>query len=238
MIKLKLKDPGKRISVLLLIALVLLTAFMFVELIPLLRIIAENVTNEEAVTADIDHLGVKGVFLIIAIQALQVITTVVPSAGIQILAGLAYGLLKGMLICLAGCILGNSIVFLFVRQFDKTFELTIPKLRKFWNNRQWDFLFSNGGHSVALIAFALYLIPGIPNGILPYIFAKTKISLPRYLTSVGMASVPSILLCSLVGERIANGDIFTAVLVFCILGAIALTAVLMRKRILCLIRRI
>ena len=171
------------------------------------------------------------------LQALQVITTIFPSAAVQILAGLTYGIFYGMLICLAGYMLGNTMVFVFVRQIDKTFEFTVPKLSKRVSKPKWDFSFISDSSNAALVAFTLFLMPGIPNGILPYIFAKTKISLPRYLLSILLAGAPSILLCSLVGERIANGDIVTAVLISCIMLLTALFVFVSRNQIIAFLKK-
>jgi len=87
------------------------------------------------------------------------------------------------------------------------------------------------------MAFLLFLIPGIPNGILPYIFAKSRITLPRYLLAILLAGTPAILICTLVGERIADGDIYTAAIVFGIFVIIALLVLVLRSRIISFIKK-
>ena len=64
--------------------------------------------------------GNKGVFSIIGLQALQAILVFVPSAMVQILAGLTYGVLWGSIMSLVGFALGNTVIFLGVKQFRKT----------------------------------------------------------------------------------------------------------------------
>ena len=237
MIRLKAKNLRAFFSILLIMLLLALVVIMCIDLLPLLEFIAENAANEKAVTSDIINLGAKGVIIIAALQALQVITAFFPAAAVQILSGLVYGIVLGTLICLAGNIIGNTIVFVILRQVDKTFDMTTPNFTLPRKKRRLDFSCLRDSDNAAFMAFALYLLPGMPNGILPYIFAKTKISLPRYLLSVTLAGVPSILICSYMGERLAAGDIFTAVLVFFIRACIALFVVLSRDRIVTLLSR-
>lgn len=220
-------------STILLILLVGLIIVMFIDLIPVLENISAHIQNEAELTSYIKNYGAKGIPIIIALQALQVITTVFPSAAIQILAGLSYGIFNGMLLCLAGYILGNSLVFVIVREVDKTFFPVLPKFNRIKPKKlKWDFSFLKESKHAAFLAFMLFLIPGIPNGILPYLFARTKISLPRYLLSISLAGIPSILLCSFMGERISKGDTRSALLILCFLLLIALIVVIFRKQII------
>jgi uncharacterized membrane protein YdjX (TVP38/TMEM64 family) len=238
MIKFNFKDKESLLSIALVAIVVCLTVVMFIDLFPLLKDIAINIKNEEELSSDIYDYGTSGAFIIVALQALQVITAFFPSAAIQILAGLTYGIFYGMLFCLAGYILGNALVFFLVRQMNKTFTLTFTRPKKRESRFRWDFSFLKDSDHVAVLVVALFLIPGIPNGILPYIFARTKISLPRYLLSIGIAGIPSILLCSSVGERIANGDILSAAILFGTMLLIVFVVLLSRNRIISLLKRI
>ena len=228
-----LKNKETLFSFVLLIALIGLIFIMFIDLIPILRNVVAHIKNEEELTSYIKNYGSKGIPIIIALQALQVITTIFPAAAVQILAGLSYGIFYGMLCCLAGYILGNSIVFIIVRQIDKTFVPIIPKLdNREHRKTKWDFSFLKESKHAEFMSFILFLIPGIPNGILPYLFARTKISLPRYLLSITLAGIPSILLCSFMGERISIGDTLSALLIFGFLTLIVILVLIFRKRII------
>jgi len=238
MIRIKIKNKGSLLSIALLLAVFCLTVALIIELFPLFKDVAANINDEEALTSDIHSYGIKGALIITALQAIQVMTAFFPSAAIQILAGLSYGLFYGMLFCLLGYLLGNTIVFVLVRQVDKTFTLTFPKLGRRERKSKWDFSFIKDSDHAAVFAVALFLIPGIPNGVLPYIFAKTRITLPRYLMSICIAGAPSILICSFVGERIANGDITTAVIIFGFLLLAALVVILSRNRIIAFVKRL
>jgi uncharacterized membrane protein YdjX (TVP38/TMEM64 family) len=234
-----LKNKETLFSVLLIIILVSLTVIMFIDLIPLLKNVAAHVNNEGELIPYIRNYGAKGVPIIIALQTLQVITTVFPAATVQILAGLTYGIFGGLVLCLAGYMLGNTIVFVVVRQIDRKFVPIIFKPKDTNKKKpKWDFSFLKDSNNAAFMAFLLYLIPGIPNIVLPYIFARSKISLPRYLLSVCLACIPTILLCSTVGERISKGDAKSALLIIGLLILIAVIVVIFRKKILAAFRKI
>ena len=98
-------------STILLILLIGLIIVMFIDLIPVLENISAHIQNEAELTSYIKNYGAKGIPIIIALQALQVITTVFPAAAIQILAGLSYGIFNGMLLCLAGYVLWHLCSF-------------------------------------------------------------------------------------------------------------------------------
>ena len=88
-----------------------LIAIMVVDLLPLLKQVAANAGDESKIVEYISSYGFKGVPILIGLQALQVITAVIPSAAIQVLTGLCYGVWWGTLINLVGCVLGNLIIF-------------------------------------------------------------------------------------------------------------------------------
>lgn len=229
------------ISAALLVGFVCILIWGIVNLIPLFRQLIQDISDERSVVATIREYKIRGIVVILAMQALQVVTTVFPSAVIQVLAGLTYGVFYGMLICLAGYMLGNAFVFEAVRLVDrifaKQFARRAERRREKKGKPKWDFSFLKKSNNAGIIAFALFLIPGIPNGVLPYIFAKTSLTLPRYLTSIFLAGIPSILICSVIGERIASGDWFTAVLLIALLLAAAVWVILSRNRILQFLQR-
>ena len=230
------------ISLIFVAAMAALIVILVIDLLPLLKDVAAHADDESVMVGDIRSYGSRGVFVLAALHTLQVLTAVFPSQAIQILAGLCYGVWYGLLICLAGIIAGNVAAFTLSRQLGVTLAPLMARFRSKRPGRQAEkklvsSSFINRIKHPALLAFILYFIPGLPNGFLPYVFARTKISLWRYLLSIIAASVPSVLLCTVVGERFASGDSATALI---LIGAlvIALALVLIfRKRIMAFIER-
>jgi uncharacterized membrane protein YdjX (TVP38/TMEM64 family) len=235
-------------SIIVLALMLALIVVMVVEMIPLLKEVLQNTSDESKVLGYIQAYGAKGVPVLAALQALQVMMTFLPAAIIQILAGLSYGVWGGALICIVGTILGNLIVFTVLRQLKSAFSSFFKErgergemdeqADKPKKNRFLSIAKLNQMKHPEYIAFFLFLIPGLPNGILPYIFAQTKITTARYLVSVAAACVPTTLLCTWLGERISKGDYQTAIVLVVILIAILAVVLIFRKRIMDRIKRI
>ena len=66
---------------------------------------------------------------------------------------------------------------------------------------------------------------------MPYLFAETSISFPKYLLAVSLASTPSMLLFTLMGERLAAGHAAASLALFGITLLALLLFVVFRKRI-------
>jgi uncharacterized membrane protein YdjX (TVP38/TMEM64 family) len=219
-------------SFVILVLMLGLIAIMVVELVPLMRQVLRDTHDEAKMIDYINAYGAAGVPVLAGLQALQVMLTVIPAAAIQVLSGLCYGIWFGAVICIVGGILGNMIVFIVLRQVRSTFSVLFkerskkPKQDRFLSVKTLDRL-----KHPEYVSFFFYLIPGIPNGILPYIFAQTKISLGRYLLSVSLANIPSTLLCTWLGERISKGDYRTAIILAGVFVLILIIVLIFRKRI-------
>ncbi|MDR1496759.1 MAG: VTT domain-containing protein [Clostridiales Family XIII bacterium] len=217
-----------------------------VTLIPILADIFAGQDGRNAIEIIHSH-GVRGVPLLACLQALQVITTVVPALLIQIPAGLVFGTWTALAICLTGSILGNMIVFIALRQFSVTINQIFPTRRKKREEKaqrpkkKSRLPFPLNPEALdrmphpELVAFYVYLIPGIPNGVLPHIFARTKVSFARYLVAVVAGNAPSTFVCTLVGDRLAHGDWQGAVVIILIFVACICAALLMRRKLIALI---
>lgn len=220
------------VSITLILLMLTLIVFLSIDLFPMLEEVVGHVSNEGAVVTELHGLGAEGVLTLIILQALQIITVVLPSVAVQILAGLAFGVFDGLLICLAGYLLGNTIIFVLMRQLRKVFSSILPDPDQKKKKSSWDFSFIREANNATILAFFLFLIPGVPNGILPYIFARTKITLPRYLLCILVAATPTIVLSSTMGARIAKGDFATAIVVAVLMLAMTLVVFFSRNRIL------
>jgi uncharacterized membrane protein YdjX (TVP38/TMEM64 family) len=206
-----------------------LIAVMVVDLLPLLKQVAANTSDESKIVEYIASYGFKGVPILMGLQALQVITAIIPSAAIQLLTGLCYGVWWGTLINLAGCMLGNLLVFAAMRQLKSLAEplierssrkksvISLEKLQKIKNPQ--------------LLAYSFFLIPGIPNGIMPYIFSRTSITLGQYLLANFLGSLPSTFLCTFCGDRISSGNYKTAIIVGAITVAAAVVLVIFKDKL-------
>jgi len=218
-------------QILIVAIIITLIVIMVVDLLPLIENVASNSGNESNMVNYIDSYGTKGVPILIGMQALQVIVAVIPSAAIQVLTGLCYGAYWGTLINLSGCLLGNILIFTAVRQLK---DLIAPLLKhrnhihkKFISKEMLDKI-----KKPEYVAFFFFLIPGIPNGIVPYVFAETKVSTWRYMVAVIAGSIPSTFICTFLGERVSTGNYTTAIVIGAVILLIMTIVIIYRKKIM------
>jgi len=212
------------------VAMLGLIALLVAHLYPLAKEIIANAGDETQVVRYIDSYGVKGVPILLGLEALQIIVAFIPEAAVDVLSGLCYGVWWGALISIAGITLGNVLVFVALRQLK---TLLAPFFKKKTRRKEGltPEVISRVRHP-ELIAFFFFLIPCFPNGIVPYVFAQTKIPLPKYLLAVVAGLVPSTFLCTFLGERLSNGHYTTAIIAAVIFLGTAGAALLFKKKIM------
>lgn len=153
--------------------------------------------------------GLLGIAAVILIQILQVIIIIIPSPFIWIPAGIVFGVGEGLLYCLVGIIIGNAIAFTISRKLkigtrSKKVEKVFATMDRF--------------KSPDLVLFLVSTLPGMPNGLIPYLYAPTNYTLPHYLLIVGMGSIPSILMSTLIGQLLMEGMYLQALIFIAIIG--------------------
>jgi len=212
------------LSVIALLLMLTLVALILIDLLPVLIQVVKSSGNDARMVSYLDEYGAKGIPALLGLEILQVVTIFIPAGIIKVLIGLCYGVWIGSLICFAGTVIGNSLVFLLIRQFGKVLG---PFFMKKAEGKGGGFLSIkkiNDMRHPEVMTFLCYLVPFIPSGILPYIFAQTKMTYPRYIVSLIAAITPSLFLCTWLGERLSKGDYRTAavLVVFMVIGTIML----------------
>lgn len=143
-----------------------------------------------------------GYFLLWLICVLQVISIFFPGMIIHITGAFIYKWWKSFLICWFGFVSGNAIVFAFARVFGKSISLALEAKEK---KQNWLVEKINQGNQVFVVAIAC-MIPGVPNGIIPYLAARTNISMKDFVTAVACSSWIQILLNCIVGHFWVQGE--------------------------------
>ena len=191
-----------------------------------------NAGNERQLVDMIRANGLRSIPIVLSLEILLAMFTVISANPVHILSGLVYGIAWGSLVSLLGMAIGNFLLFVLFKQFNRTFSHLIkPKKTKFLSLgdvRQMK--------HPEYLAFLIYLMPGIPNLIVPYMMARTKISFRRYMISVTLATIPAILLCNLIGHSLADGNYVMATTVTIVAVILIAAAWFNRKKIMKLIR--
>jgi uncharacterized membrane protein YdjX (TVP38/TMEM64 family) len=181
-----------------------------------------KIGGKEAASKYLRSFGINGIIIIFILQIIQVLSLVIPAPTVWVVAGVTYGVFGGMIICIFGVVIGNSIAFYIGKRYGNKLVDNIINEDK---RNKLKFL-EKSKHS-DIIEFLLYVIPGLPNDIIPYIYARTNISFKRFITIIAIASVPAILSCTYIGDNILSGNFIAVIIIFII--AIVLMAIVFKS---------
>ena len=170
----------------------------------------EDVTKEE-VRASLEKLGFRGYLTIGILSTIQVLLTVVPSELTHAMAGVAFGLWKGSLICLAGIFVGNTLIYVLYKIYGDKLEEFFEK------NAEFDFDAARHSSKVVLIVVILYFLPAIPYGMICLFAASLDLKYPKYIFLTTICSIPSIFLDVGVGHLAIASSWILSLCVFAVL---------------------
>jgi uncharacterized membrane protein YdjX (TVP38/TMEM64 family) len=192
-------------------------------LIPVFQHVLAGGSGAE-IKAELRSFGYQGILIMILLQTLQLLTIVIPAPVIWVIGGVTYGIFGGLFICLIGINIANIIAFTLSKKVGS------PLILKLFGDKNNNGNFLSRAKRPHIIIFALYILPGIPNGIIPYLAGATPITLKKYLITTTLAITPSILMCTLLGDQLASGRFITAGIIFGIFIIAAILLLIFRKK--------
>ena len=161
--------------------------------------------DEEQIQTFLMQSGtLKGLIYLFLLQAIQVISIVLPGAPIEIAGGMAYGFIKSFIACHTSFVLANWLIFLFARRFKSDF-LDGEKTEKA------SAFLSKGNSFVAILL--CFMLPFVPNGIIPYAAAATKMSSLKYIVGTFLGSSVQIFMMCAIGRKILSHDYLFMVII-------------------------
>lgn len=191
----------KLVPILVVIVVAILIWFAFGNKIPGLIPLLKEGDSQKIADYLAQETGIRGVIAVILLQAIQVASIVMPGMAIQVAAGLIYGWLEGFLMCYLGFVLSNLFVFLFARRMgsDRIKDVSMGRMS------QWLMEKLRGTKPQFMVVLAC-MVPAVPNGVIPYLAARTEITAKEYVGAVAMGSWLQILLACMAGQFIINGQ--------------------------------
>ena len=177
--------------------------------------------DEEKVESFLKHeAGWKGMLALVLLQFIQVISIFIAGAPIQIAGGMIYGFWISFLITHITFVFTNWLVFMVARRHsEQASELINMQSKKLKKVTDW-----LNSSSPAYMCMLAYMMPGIPNGFVPYVAERTSITPKRFVQAVYLGSFAQIFAACFIGRRILEGDIFwtVAIIVIMILSIVIL----------------
>ena len=142
----------------------------------------------------IEGWGAAAPLVFMGIQAIQVVVFAIPGEFVQIAGGYLFGGLLGIVLSLAGILVGSTVAFFLARLLGRPFVAAVvpraqlERVEKLLESR-----------SSRIVFFLLFLIPGIPKDILCYLAGLTPMSFIFFLGISTVGRLPGIAGSSFIG---------------------------------------
>jgi len=177
--------------------------------------------------------SIRGVLLAFLLQFIQILSIFFPGGPIQIAIGIVFGTLAGFLICHVGYVLANVLVFYSARKLGNRLDQLFAGSSR---TRRLKFI-SEAKHPGYVVALSC-LMPFLPNGLVPYIAARTKITTLHFLISVYLGSIPTLLMLCAIGNKILLGDYLKVAVLCAALVAGVVVLYFFRRKLFALFDRV
>ena len=162
--------------------------------------------------------------LIIAIQTLQVVVCILPGQPIQFAASYMFGVLIGLLLSLAGAVIGVVISFFTAKILGRDAMHMI-----FGEERISDYQKKLNSGKGLTIAFLIYLIPGIPKDLVSYAAGISEMRFLPFLLVSTVGRIPGMAGSLLFGYFFREKN-YIGVAAVCIVMGIMLLAVFIKRK--------
>lgn len=167
--------------------------------------------------------GIWGILVFLALQVLQVVVAVLPGEPVELMAGALFGPIGGLLICLAGVLLGSCFIYAFMKMLGAK-AVPVEALRKY------HMLQDEGRARRAL--YLLFFLPGTPKDMLTYAGPFFPIRASEFFFISTLARIPSIITSTIAGSSLMEGQIWLPIVIFVVMGAAGLACIYFEKQIL------
>lgn len=212
-------NKKKYLIALLLSLIIILTIYFLPYTIKL-----KNENYRNYLISQILNLKWKGPFVLIILFAFQLIVPILPGEPFEIISGIIYGPLLGMLYAQIGIFIGSLLVIWTIRSLN--LRINIKKYPKWVSNILCD------KTSLNYSVFFITLIPGLPKDIIPYMISQTYMKIKDYLIINFLARIPSIISSTIVGSSLFNGHYKLSLIIFLAELFISILCLIFKKRII------
>ncbi len=173
-----------------------------------------------------------GALLGLLLQFIQILSVLFPGGPIQIAIGIVFGTFEGFFICFSGYVLANLFVFWSARKLGNRLDQVFSSSR---TNRLR--FITDAKHPGFVVALSC-LLPFLPNGLVPYIAARTKISTLRFLIATILGCIPTLLLLCAIGNTLLLGNYKMVIFLSALLVIGVLLLYLFRNQLFALSERV
>ncbi len=203
----------KAFKYILLIAVVILLVVITIYLFPVIK----NLSTPEGqlqFKEQVASMGLLGYLALFGLQFAQIFLIIIPGEPIEILAGMCYGGIGGLIFVTISAMIISSLIFFTVRKFGRKFVYSFcnkDKIQKIENSK----LFKNP-KKIEWIMMILFLIPGTPKDLLVYIAGLLPVNPFRFILISTFARFPSIISSTFAGSSLVAGNWKFSILIYAV----------------------
>lgn len=159
-------------------------------------------------------MGALGYLALFGLQFAQIFLIIIPGEPIEILAGMCYGGIGGLIfITISACII-TTIIFFAVRKYGRRFVYSFcskERIDKIENSK----LFKNP-KKIEWIMLILFLIPGTPKDLLVYLAGLLPVNPLRFILISTFARIPSVVSSTFAGSNLVAGNWKFSVIIYAV----------------------
>ena len=207
------KHKVKAIKIALMILVICLIIGIIIYLFPVIK----NLSTQEGqleFKEKVSSTGFLGMLALFGLQFAQIFLIIIPGEPIEILAGMCYGSIGGLIFVTISTLIITLIIIFMVRKLGRKFVYDFcdkEKIKKIENSK----IFKNS-KKIEMIMFLLFIIPGTPKDLLAYIAGLLPIKPVRFVIVSTIARFPSIISSTIAGANIVSGNWKISILVYVI----------------------
>lgn len=204
-------NKRKIINIVIIVIVIVIFALAIAYLAPIMKDISTKEGQIEF-KEKIDNLGILGLLILFGLEVAQIFFVVIPGEPLEILAGMCYGSIGGTIFITLSVFITTAILYFLVRKYGRKFvyeSFKKEKIDKIENSK-----ILKNPQKVEVIMIILFLIPGTPKDLLVYIGGLLPIKPLRFILISTFARFPSVISSTIVGSKLAQGDIKTSAIVY------------------------
>ena len=204
---------AKAFKYILFIVVVVVIIGLIVYLFPVVR----NLSTPEGQLEFKNHvasMGIIGYLALFGLQFAQIFLIIIPGEPIEVLAGMCYGGIGGLIFITISVFITTTIVFFAVRKFGRRFVYSFcskEKIDKIENSK----LFKNP-KKIEFIMLILFLIPGTPKDLIVYIAGLLPLKPIRFILISTFARIPSVISSTFAGSNLVAGNWQVSVIIYAV----------------------
>lgn len=203
----------KTFKYLLMIIVIALIIGLIIYLFPVIR----NLSTPEGqldFKNQVANMGILGYLALFGLQFAQIFLFILPGEPIEILAGMCYGGVGGLVFITISVFIITTIIFFAVRKFGRKFVYSFcskERIDKIENSK----LFKNP-KKIEWIMLILFLIPGTPKDLLVYIAGLLPLKPLRFILISTFARLPSVISSAFAGSNLVAGNWKFSIIIYAV----------------------